>query len=96
MIEHYNTADAYIIGIGHLADRIKGGPPIAAAWPRELRALTLDERKELQDGPRRVRSRWGGWPDGAKDHRGGQGVPGKRAGGVPDGYPSLEVLALLR
>jgi len=48
VIERYNTADAYVIGVGHLSDRIKGGPKIKASWPRSDRALTLSERKELQ------------------------------------------------
>ncbi|MDQ2090710.1 lytic murein transglycosylase [Marimonas arenosa] len=48
VIESYNTADAYVIGVGHLADRIAGGPPIQGGWPREDRALTLPERMELQ------------------------------------------------
>ncbi len=97
VIEHYNTADAYIIGIGHLADRIKGGPPIAAAWPRELRALTLNERKELQD----LLGRAGFDPGGVDGRMGPKTIAAVKAfqkarGRVPDGYPSLEVLALLR
>lgn len=48
VLEHYNTADAYVIGVGHLADRIKGGAPIKGDWPREDRALTYNERIELQ------------------------------------------------
>ena len=24
-LERYNTADAYVIGVGHLADRLRGG-----------------------------------------------------------------------
>ncbi|MEX0349346.1 MAG: lytic murein transglycosylase [Paracoccaceae bacterium] len=48
VLEKYNTADAYVIGVGHLADRIAGGGAIAADWPRGDRALTFSERKELQ------------------------------------------------
>jgi membrane-bound lytic murein transglycosylase B len=97
VIEHYNTADAYIIGIGHLADRLKGAPPIAAPWPRDLRALTLDERKELQD-----RLTQTGFDPGGVD---GRMCPKtiapvqafqKARGLIPDGYPSLEILTLLR
>ncbi|CUI01507.1 lytic murein transglycosylase [Leisingera aquaemixtae] len=48
VLERYNTADAYVIGVGHLADRIKGGTPIQSSWPRSDRALTRAEREELQ------------------------------------------------
>lgn len=97
VIEKYNTADAYIIGIGHLADRIKGGPPIAASWPRELRALTLEERRELQD----LLGRAGFDPGGVDGRMGPKTIAAVKAfqaahGLVPDGYPSLEILDLLR
>jgi len=49
VIERYNPADAYVIGVGHLADRIAGGPGIAAGWPEQDRALTRDERIEMQE-----------------------------------------------
>ncbi|MBQ0805879.1 MAG: lytic murein transglycosylase [Sulfitobacter sp.] len=48
VIERYNTADAYVIGVGHLSDRIAGSKPIAQGWPVQDRALTFDERIELQ------------------------------------------------
>ncbi|WP_412175613.1 lytic murein transglycosylase [Albidovulum litorale] len=97
VIERYNTADAYVIGVGHLADRIRGGDPIRADWPREDRALLLAERRELQE---RLTS--AGFDT--------QGVDGKigpntiaairafqrKAGLVPDGYASLDVLKRLR
>ena len=93
VIEKYNTADAYVIGIGHLADRLKGGPPIMAAWPRDLRALTLEERRELQ-----VRLGAAGFDPGGVDGRMGPKTIAavkafqKARGLVPDGYPSLDIL----
>ncbi len=48
VLERYNTADAYVIGVGHLADRIAGGGDFRAAWPRSDGALTANERRELQ------------------------------------------------
>jgi membrane-bound lytic murein transglycosylase B len=48
VIERYNTADAYVIGIGHLSDRIAGGAPIVQGWPTQDRSLTFDERIDLQ------------------------------------------------
>lgn len=97
VIEKYNTADAYIIAIGSLADRLKGGPPIATTWPRDLRALTLDERKELQD-----RLTQAGFDSGGVDGRMGPKTIAavkafqKARDLIPDGYPSLEILTLLR
>jgi membrane-bound lytic murein transglycosylase B len=48
VLESYNTADAYVIGVGHLADLIAGGRPLRDSWPRGDRALTYDERVEMQ------------------------------------------------
>ncbi|WP_298436880.1 lytic murein transglycosylase [uncultured Jannaschia sp.] len=48
VLERYNTADAYVIGVGHLADRLAGGDPIQSGWPRGDRALGFDERVEMQ------------------------------------------------
>ena len=96
-IETYNTADAYVIAVGHLADRIQGGPPIRAGWPRDFRALTLPERLELQD--RLTKS---GFDAGGSDGRiGPKTIAAVRAyqkslGLVPDGYASMDVLLRLR
>jgi membrane-bound lytic murein transglycosylase B len=97
VIETYNTADAYVIGVGHLADRIKGGDPIKGSWPRGDRALTFKERVELQKrltaagfdtqgvdakiGPLTI--------EAVRNYQKSQGV-------VPDGYASLSVLKRLR
>ena len=48
VIEKYNKADAYVIGVGHLADRIKGGPAIKASWPRQYESTTEKEKKDIQ------------------------------------------------
>ena len=47
-IERYNASEAYVIGVGHLADRIAGGGPFVASWPRGDRGLTSAEAAELQ------------------------------------------------
>lgn len=97
VIERYNAADAYVIGVGHLSDRIKGGPAIAASWPRGDRALTFAERKELQQrltaagyntqgvdgkiGPKTL--------DAVRDFQRAKGM-------LTDGYASLTLLEKLR
>lgn len=54
VLERYNKADAYVIGVGHLSDRLKGGPAIQTPWPRQHRAISFTQKRELQ---RRLRSR---------------------------------------
>lgn len=97
VIETYNTADAYVIGVGHLADRVAGGKAIQGSWPRKDRALTFEERIELQQrltaagfdtegidakiGPLTV--------EAVRQYQKSQGL-------VPDGYASLDVLKRLR
>lgn len=97
VIERYNTADAYVIGVGHLSDRLKGGPKIQSDWPRTDRALTFVERQEMQErltnagfstkgidgriGPNTI--------DAVRDYQRSKGL-------IPDGYPSLNLLERLR
>lgn len=97
VIERYNTADAYVIGVGHLSDRLKGGPKIQASWPRGDRALTFAERKEMQQ----LLTRKGFNTQGVDGKIGPltiEAVRGyQRAQGLtPDGYPSLQLLQKLR
>jgi membrane-bound lytic murein transglycosylase B len=97
VIETYNTADAYVIAIGHLADRIGGGAAIVSGWPRGDRALKFDERVELQQ--RLIRA---GFDTGAVDGLIGPNTIAavrayqRSAGLIPDGYASLDVLKKLR
>lgn len=97
VIERYNAADAYVIGVGHLADRIGGGPSIRAEWPRGDRGLRLSERREMQE--RLTRKGF--------DTQGVDGIIGPRTiaairafqrslGMEPDGYASLDLLERLR
>ena len=48
MLKEYNNSDAYAIAVGHLADRMNGGPPIKAAWPADDRPISRDARIALQ------------------------------------------------
>ncbi|MFN3936528.1 MAG: lytic murein transglycosylase [Gemmobacter sp.] len=48
VISRYNNADSYVIGLGHLSDRLRGAGPFRTAWPRTDRPLTDGERREIQ------------------------------------------------
>ena len=96
-LESYNTADAYVIGVGHLADRLAGGPALSGGWPRGDRALTYEERIELQ-----LRLRDAGFDPLAIDARIGpdtlDAIQRWQAslGLVPDGYVDPDLLDRLR
>ncbi|MCX7558132.1 lytic murein transglycosylase [Sulfitobacter sp. F26204] len=97
VIEKYNTADAYVIGVGHLSDRIKGAPAIKKSWPRRLRALSKPERIELQE-----RLTAAGFDTVKIDAKMGPLTINavrrfqKAKGLTPDGFPSLGLLERLR
>ncbi|MEM9342396.1 MAG: lytic murein transglycosylase [Pseudomonadota bacterium] len=97
VIERYNAADAYVIGVGHLSDRITGGPAIQAKWPEGDRGLRFAERQELQ---RRL-------TQAGFNTKGADGIIGPNTiraikgfqqaeGLVPDGYASFDLLRRLR
>ena len=97
VLETYNTADAYVIAVGNLADRILGGSAIQSSWPEGDRVLSLDERRDLQ-----LRLRAIGCDPGKFD-----GIIGpntieavrcfqRQIGQVPDGYANTRLLARLR
>jgi lytic murein transglycosylase len=97
VIESYNTADAYVIAVGHLADRIGGVGPLSGDWPLGDRALTFDERVELQTeltaqgfDTQKIDARIG--PLTINAVRGWQQAQGEK----PDGYASLRLLERLR
>ena len=97
VIKRYNNADAYAIGVGHLADRLRGGSAFQGSWPRDDRPLTRAEREELQ----RLLARSGHY-SGAVDGRVGQGTLAAvrdwqaSRGLPPDGYVSLALLQAMR
>ncbi|SHH65595.1 lytic murein transglycosylase [Marivita hallyeonensis] len=97
VIETYNTADAYVIGVGHLSDRITGGGPIQSDWPRGDRALSYAERKEMQ----RLLTAKGFDTKKIDGKIGPLTINAVRqfqrsVGDVPDGYASLRILEKLR
>ena len=97
VIERYNSADAYVIGVGHLADRLKGGGPIRSAWPRGDRSLSHSERMELQQrlthagfDTQKIDGKIGPLTISAvREYQMANGL-------LPDGYPSLDLLRRLR
>jgi membrane-bound lytic murein transglycosylase B len=97
VIMKYNPAEAYALAIGHLADRLRGGEPFAQGWPREERALTREERLELQQ---RLASAGFdvGEPDGRLGPKSRAAIRDfqSRAGLTPDGFASTGVLERLR
>jgi membrane-bound lytic murein transglycosylase B len=48
VLKEYNNSDPYVIAVGHLADRMNGGPPIKAAWPADDHPISRDARIALQ------------------------------------------------
>ncbi|MEM9786561.1 MAG: lytic murein transglycosylase, partial [Pseudomonadota bacterium] len=97
VISRYNNAEAYIIGVGHLGDRIRGVGPLQTAFPANERRLRRAERRELQQ-----RLTNAGFSTQGVDGRIG---PNTRAairayqrsvGLPPDGHPSMALLQRLR
>jgi len=97
VIMRYNPAEAYALAIGHLADRLRGAGPILQPWPREERALTAQERFELQQ---RLATHGfnPGDPDGLLGAKTRAAIRDfqVQAGLIPDGYASTELLDRLR
>ena len=97
VIMRYNPAEAYALAIGHLADRLNGGGPFVAPWPRDERALSMAERFEMQQ----LLARRGydiGEPDGLLGPRTRLAIRNFQAaaGQIPDGFASSSVLDRLR
>jgi membrane-bound lytic murein transglycosylase B len=97
VIESYNTADAYVIAVGHLADRIGGSGSLFSGWPRQDRALSFAERIELQEeltaqgfDTQKIDAKIG--PLTVNAVRNWQVSQGE----VPDGYASPRLLERLR
>ena len=96
-IHAYNRSEAYALAIAHLADRLKGGGPIVAAWPVEEPILSRTERRELQQYLIDL-GLLEGDADGIVGSRTTAAVKAFQAwnGMPPDGYASARVLKALR
>lgn len=88
VLKTYNYADSYVIGVGHLSDRLAGGGPFKAGYPRDPWGMTDAERTALQN-----RLNAGGYgagnPDGVIGEKGRAAIrayeaaQGLRVTGVP-------------
>lgn len=96
-LRRYNGSEAYAFALGHLADRMRGGGGFVRPWPTDTRMLTRVERMELQ---RRLTDL--GFDTGGADGKIGQRTRDAlrafqtRAGILPDGFPTAEMLRRLR
>lgn len=96
-IERYNQADAYVVGVGHLSDRLKGGGPLRTPWPAGDTTLRLAERMEVQERLTALGFDTGGADGnvGPKTYAAIKAFQTSR--GLPaDGYPDRDLLELLR
>jgi membrane-bound lytic murein transglycosylase B len=96
-IARYNNAVNYVIGVGHLSDRLRGGGQIRGSFPPDAAGMSKADRQDLQ---RRLTV-------AGFDTDGSDGVIGsktraaiegfQRARGLPvTGEPTLGLLALLQ
>lgn len=97
VIMKYNNSENYAMAVGHLADRLRGGGGFAQAWPTGERALSQQERIELQQRLAQV-----GFYTGTVDGKLGAGTREAlqrfqaRAGMPADGFPTAALLQRLR
>ncbi len=96
-ITRYNNSESYVIGVGHLSDRLRGGGPVRGNFPPDKAGMTLGDRQELQ---RRLTA-------AGHDTDGTDGVIGAKTraaissyqtaqGMTADGEPTLALLNRLR
>jgi membrane-bound lytic murein transglycosylase B len=92
----YNNAASYALAVCYLAQRIHGGSPIMASWPRDEQPLTSDQRTQFQTALQTL-----GYDIGTID-----GVLGRKTrsalrqyqkthGLAADGFPTMEMLGRL-
>lgn len=94
VIRRYNTSDSYALAVGHLADRLDGGPALAAPWPAAAARLDGPGLRALQRGLAAA-----GVYDGPEDGRAGPRLREAvrryqmSAGLQADGYATPALLA---
>ncbi len=97
VLEKYNTSLAYVLGVGHLGDRIMNGESFQNKWPRDEKALSTEEKKELQEFLLR-----NGYNIGKVDGMIGSKTIGairsvqSKLGQIPDGFATQKFLNSLK
>ena len=91
----WNRSILYALAVGHLADRIAGGPALASL-PEE-KAISVRDIEEMQ-ALLNAKGYDAGKPDGLVGRRTREALSAyQRSVGEPaDGHPTLEILQLLR
>jgi membrane-bound lytic murein transglycosylase B len=96
MIMRYNTSASYALAVGMLADRMVGGKPFVAKWPRDERSLSRAERNQFQEDLKAL-----GYDAGNTDGLLGRKTRNalkdyqKAKGFAADGFPTAALLAAL-
>ncbi len=97
VIMKYNNSESYAMAVGHLADRLRGGGPFVRLWPVGERALSREERLEIQQRLTQI-----GLYTGTIDGRLGAGTREAlqryqaRIGLAADGFPTAALLQRMR
>lgn len=96
-IMRYNNSTSYALAVAHLSDRLAGGGPIVAAWPRDEQPLTRSQVMEMQT-LLNARGFPAGEPDGltGPTTRAGIRAYQKSLGLIPDGFATLALLQRLQ
>ena len=97
VLKRYNNSDSYALAVGLLADRIAGYAGIQQEWPKPAGALSMDERREIQERLKAL-----GYYKGEIDGNIGSGSQlaikqfQSKRGLTSDGVPSQKLLKTLR
>ena len=92
-ILRYNNSINYALGVGLLAQALGGGPPVQAAWPRDLKAISRSQMLALQTRLNQLGFDTG-TPDGLMGPatRNGLRRYQRSVGLPPDGFPDQALL----
>ncbi|MDI1275030.1 lytic murein transglycosylase [Polaromonas sp.] len=93
----YNNSTSYALAVSLLSQALADGPPVQAAWPRDLQPLSRSQLLALQTALN-ARGFDTGTPDGMMGPATQSGIRGyqRSVGMAADGYPTLELLQRLQ